>query len=114
MASRKPKPTALTDHAPLDVAPARVREVAAAAFKAGCLRMMDDVSTGKAQYVITKHRRPIARLVPYETHQAPLFGALKGSATFVGDITSPVGESWHADGEGDAEGDLMGDGDGAR
>jgi prevent-host-death family protein len=54
--------------------------VAAAAFKARCLELMDRVRETGAEYVVTKHGRPVARLVPYEERQtASLFGAMKGT-----------------------------------
>lgn len=54
--------------------------VAAAEFKARCLELMDRVRETGAEYIVTKHGRPVARLVPYsEPARASFFGALKGS-----------------------------------
>ncbi len=55
-------------------------EVPAAAFKAHCLELMDRVRETGVEYVVTKHGRPVARLVPYhDPGQKPLFGAMKGT-----------------------------------
>jgi prevent-host-death family protein len=57
-----------------------VTHVAAAAFKAQCLELMNRVRETGAEYVVTKHGRPFARLVPYdEPARKPLFGAMKGT-----------------------------------
>lgn len=54
--------------------------VAAAEFKARCLELMDRVRETGAEYVITKHGRPVARLVPVvEKPKQSLFGSMKGS-----------------------------------
>jgi prevent-host-death family protein len=56
------------------------REVAAAEFKARCLELMDRVRETGAEYVITKHGTPVAKLVPVrERTPQPLFGSLKGT-----------------------------------
>lgn len=55
-------------------------QVAAAEFKARCLELMDRVRETRAEYVVTKHGRPVAKLVPVtESSARPFFGALKGS-----------------------------------
>jgi len=56
------------------------RTIAAAEFKATCLELMDRVRETAAEYIVTKHGRPVAKLVPYDgPEQRPLFGAMKGS-----------------------------------
>ena len=55
-------------------------EVAAADFKARCLELMDRVRETGVEYVITKHGRPVARLVPVaERKRASSFGAMSGT-----------------------------------
>jgi prevent-host-death family protein len=54
--------------------------IAAGAFKARCLDLMDRVRETGAEYVITKHGRPVAKLVPVvETARQPLFGSMRGT-----------------------------------
>lgn len=52
----------------------------AAEFKARCLKLMDRVRETGAEYVVTKHGRPVAKLVPYTDHGTrSFFGSLEGS-----------------------------------
>lgn len=57
------------------------KEVPAAEFKARCLELMDRVRETGAAYVVTKHGRPVARLVPYVEPKGTgtMFGAMKGT-----------------------------------
>jgi len=41
--------------------------VQASVFKARCLAMLDEVETSHRTFVVTKHGRPVAKLVPLET-----------------------------------------------
>jgi prevent-host-death family protein len=55
-------------------------EVAAADFKARCLELMDRVRETGAEYIITKHGTPVAKLVPVvERARQPFFGSMKGT-----------------------------------
>jgi prevent-host-death family protein len=54
--------------------------VAAAEFKARCLELMDRVRETGAEYVVTKHGEPVAKLVPYtRPERRPFFGSMKGT-----------------------------------
>ena len=56
------------------------KQVPAAVFKAHCLELMDVVRETGAEYVVTKHGRPVARLVPYDDpDRKALFGSMKGT-----------------------------------
>jgi prevent-host-death family protein len=70
--------------------------IAAGEFKAKCLQLMDQVNQTHVPIVITKHGVPIAKLVPVEESQAPLFGLQKDSVVIKGDIVSPIEEDWNA------------------
>jgi prevent-host-death family protein len=53
---------------------------AAAEFKAKCLELMDRVRETGEELVVTKHGKPVAKLVPFkEPARRPFFGSLKGS-----------------------------------
>ena len=70
-------------------------EIAAGQFKAQCLQLMDRVKQTHEEIVITKHGRPVAKLVPVEeAHSASFIGYLKGSVVVSGDIIAPVEEDW--------------------
>ncbi len=66
------------------------REIPAGEFKAKCLKLMDEVNRTGEELVITKHGKPVAKLVPTETERPSLFGCMKGSVTILGDIVGPV------------------------
>ena len=53
---------------------------AAADFKARCLELMDRVRQTGVEYVVTKHGKPVAKLVPFTENARPsFFGSLRGS-----------------------------------
>ena len=54
--------------------------MAAAEFKARCLELMDRVRETGAEYVITKHGTPVAKLVPVvQDARGRFFGSMKGT-----------------------------------
>lgn len=69
----------------------------ASEFKAKCLQLMDEVATGGGEVIITKHGRPISRLVPYRTKPSTLFGIDRGRIQVLGDIVGPVDVAWEAE-----------------
>jgi prevent-host-death family protein len=69
--------------------------IGAGHFKAKCLKLLDQVAETRQPLTITKHGKPVARLVPIEPKRS-LFGALKGSVYYEGDIISPVDAEWDA------------------
>jgi len=70
-----------------------MKKIAAAKFKAQCLALLDSV--GPEGIVITKHGKPVAKLVPIETEAGALIGKLKGRIQVKGDITT-TGVRWDA------------------
>ena len=82
-------------------APARrdtPEEVPATTFKDSCLQLLDRVQQTREEIVVTKHGRPVAKLVAFEQGKPAVFGHLAGSVTIHGDIVTPVGEEWDAEG----------------
>jgi prevent-host-death family protein len=75
----------------------KTREIGATDFKARCLELMDEVERLGIEIVITKHRRPVARLVPARSASGGFVGSMKGMSEVLGDIVSPTGEAWEAD-----------------
>jgi prevent-host-death family protein len=70
--------------------------IAASEFKATCLAVLDVVAESAEEFVITKHGRPVARLVPI----LPVGKSFVGSVTYasVDDVMSSTGEAWEAAG----------------
>ncbi|HEX9148264.1 MAG TPA: type II toxin-antitoxin system Phd/YefM family antitoxin [Thermoanaerobaculia bacterium] len=67
-----------------------MRTIPAARFKAGCLKIMDDVKARREPVLITKKGKPVARLVPVDEPAGDVFGCLAGELEISGDILSPV------------------------
>ncbi len=66
-----------------------MKQVAAAEFKARCLRLMDEVMTSREPLLIRKKGRPVAMLVPADEGR-DVFGCLVGSLEISGDVLAPV------------------------
>lgn len=73
-----------------------MKTVSATAFKAQCLKLMDEVAATGEPVVITKHGKPVVQIVPTPTESTPLFGRLRGSVISEGDLLSPLDERWEA------------------
>jgi prevent-host-death family protein len=74
-----------------------MKSMGAAAFKARCLKVMEEVHNTRQPVLITKKGKPVAKLVPPDT-VPDVFDCLKGVIEIVGDIESPVvpPEDWDA------------------
>ena len=72
-----------------------MKKIAAAKFKEQCLAILDRL--GPEGVVVTKHGRPVARVLPMQESSKDLIGALSGRITVKGDLLS-TGMSWEADG----------------
>jgi prevent-host-death family protein len=70
-----------------------MKKVAAAKFKEQCLSILDHLEPDGL--VITKHGKPVARLLPVERASADLIGVLRGRIRVKGDIKS-TGLKWDA------------------
>ena len=70
-----------------------VKTIGAAKFKELCLALLDRL--GPEGLVITKHGKPIARVIPIETEHGLLIGSLKSKIKVRGNILS-TGIKWNA------------------
>jgi len=70
-----------------------MKRVAAAKFKEQCLSIIDRLDP--QGIVITKHGRPVARVLPIEHASAELIGSLRGRIRLAGDLLS-TGVKWKA------------------
>jgi prevent-host-death family protein len=73
------------------------REIGAADFKARCLEIIDEVERLGTEVVITRHRKPVARLVPVQDGTRSFCGSLSGMILEEGDLISPIDVSWEFD-----------------
>ena len=70
-----------------------MKTIGAAQFKEKCLALLDEV--GPEGIVITKHGKPVAKLIPIEVESASLIGSLREKIAIKGDLLS-TGERWDA------------------
>ncbi len=100
---RRSKPTMIREEA---IRSYRVREtlsdavlrgsvISAADFKTNCLSLMDEVRDNGAEFIITKHNQPVARLVPVIEEAGKKFiGRGEGMMAVKGDIVAPISQNW--------------------
>ena len=67
-----------------------MKRMAAGHFKTHCLAVMDEVEAKREPVVITKHGKPVAKLVPIDTKEDDIFGFMIGKGRICGDVVSPV------------------------
>jgi len=72
--------------------------MSATEFKAQCLALMDRVNKTGEEIVITKHGKPVAKLIALrEQPWEPAFGSMKGTVQILGDIVAPDFPDWDVD-----------------
>jgi len=67
-----------------------MKKMAAGSFKANCLAVMDQVQSTHEAIMITKHGKPVAKLVPIEKETDDIFNFLAGKGAITGDVISPA------------------------
>jgi prevent-host-death family protein len=68
----------------------KVKKMAAGAFKANCLAIMDEVRIKRETVIITKHGKPVAQLVPINAETDDIYNFLAGKGSITGDVVSPA------------------------
>ncbi|MEO8193780.1 MAG: type II toxin-antitoxin system Phd/YefM family antitoxin [Gemmatimonadales bacterium] len=69
--------------------------VSAASFKTNCLALMDEVQSKGIEFVVTKHNKPVARLVPVlDKADSKFIGRGAGTIEVTGNIVSPTSPNW--------------------
>ncbi len=67
-----------------------MKKMAAGSFKTNCLAVMDEVQARHETVVITKHGKPVAKLVPVNADKDEIYDFLAGKGVVNGDIVSPA------------------------
>ncbi len=67
-----------------------IKKMAAGTFKTHCLAVMDEVHAKRQPVLITKHGKPIAKLVPADENTDDIFNFMAGKGRISGDIVSPA------------------------
>ena len=71
-----------------------MKTIAAGTFKARCLAIMDEVQARRETVVITKHGKPVAKLVPADGESDGIYNFLRGKGEITGDIIAPAITDW--------------------
>jgi prevent-host-death family protein len=71
-----------------------VEQINASKFKEQCLALLDNLDP--EGILITKHGKPVARVIPASVDCSRLIGSMKGRITVKGDILS-TGIRWNAE-----------------
>ena len=63
-----------------------MKKICAAKFKQQCLALLDQLDADGL--IVTKHGKPVARVIPYESQDADLIGSLRHKVAIRGNIFS--------------------------
>ncbi len=74
----------------------RMKKMAAGTFKVHCLSVMDEVQAKRETVLITKHGKPVAKLVPADKDADDIYNFLAGKGSITGDVVEPAmsGDDW--------------------
>lgn len=71
-----------------------MKTIPAGTFKAQCLAIMDEVQARRETVVITKHGKPVAKLVPAGEESDEIYNFLRGKGKITGDVLAPAIDDW--------------------
>jgi prevent-host-death family protein len=75
------------------------RKINAAAFKAQCLALIDEVAESGEPITVTKRGKAKVQIVAVREKPKTLWGATKGTFKIIGDIVGPIDEEYDEDRE---------------
>lgn len=67
-----------------------MKTMPAGAFKVHCLSVMDEVQLKRETVLITKHGKPVAKLVPAGKDADEIYGFLAGKGSITRDVVAPA------------------------
>jgi prevent-host-death family protein len=73
------------------------RKINAAAFKAQCLKLIDEVAESGQPITVTKRGKAKVQIVAVREKPKTLWGATKGTFKIVGDIVGPIDDDYDED-----------------
>jgi len=76
-----------------------VTKIAISHFKSHCLEIIDKLQNNQQSIIITRRKKPVARVVPFDHPKASILGLLKDKAEIKGNILEPIDEKWEAEHE---------------
>jgi prevent-host-death family protein len=73
------------------------RKINAAAFKAQCLKLIDEVAESGQPITVTKRGKAKVQIIAVREKPKTLWGATKGTFKIVGDIVGPIVDDYDED-----------------
>ena len=73
-----------------------MKTVPAGKFKTHCLSLLAEVASTHETLLVTKHGKPLARVIPIVADAQPGENPLKGTVVFEQNIVDPVQVEWEA------------------
>jgi prevent-host-death family protein len=73
------------------------RKINAAAFKARCLKLIDEVAESGEPITVTKRGKAKVQIIAVREKPKTLWGATKGTFKIVGDIVGPIDDDYDED-----------------
>ncbi len=70
------------------------RKINAAAFKARCLALIDEVAESGQPITVTKRGKAKVQIVAVREKPKTLIGATRGTFKILGDVVGPIVEDW--------------------
>ena len=71
-----------------------MRQISASKFREQCLSLLDNLRPEGV--LVTKHGKPVAKLIPITSDSAGLIGSLRGKIEIKGDILA-TGVRWNSE-----------------
>ena len=65
-------------------------------FNSQCLSLINHVAQSHDTIIITKHDKPLVKVVPIDLKKEKSNESLKNAGIIIGDIVSPIDEEWDA------------------
>ncbi len=69
-----------------------MKTISVTEFKTRCLALLSEVAEHHETLIVTKHGKPVARVLPYAAESD--VNPLKDSVLFETDLVSPIDEAW--------------------
>jgi prevent-host-death family protein len=73
------------------------RKINAAAFKARCLKLIDEVAESGQPITVTKRGKAKVQIIAVREKPKTLIGATKGTFKIIGDIVGPIDDDYDED-----------------
>ncbi len=71
-----------------------MKTIPAGTFEAHSLAIMDEVQARREGVLITKHGKPVAKLMPADQETDEIYNFLRGKGEITGDIIAPAIDDW--------------------